>query len=142
MFFLLCLALILSGCDNSKHADIIVGQPSPNEPITEAISVGYNSVFLLTTLPTGFIVVGQPSQPTPISYSLSITGDTLDTCDVKVYKANGTSADHQALSGTTYSAHISQFLVVQNCTPQTKVFLNTTYRIGIQAYIGNASFAA
>ena len=54
-FFLLCLALILSGCDKSKTADIIVGPPVPGEPITEGINFDIYSAFLFTSLPNGFV---------------------------------------------------------------------------------------
>jgi hypothetical protein len=140
-FFLLCLALILSGCDKSKTADIIVGPPSPMVPITEGVSVDNDYVFLLTTLPNGFIVLNPPDPATPISYSLSIT-PLQNTCNVIKYNIDGTVSSNQALSGTTYSNRFNQFMGVQNCIGGTNVQVNMTYLIGIQKYIGTGSFTA
>ena len=138
-FFLLCLALILSGCDKSKTADIIVGPPSPTGPITEGVSVDSNYGFLLTTLPNGFVETGRVDPATPISYSLSIT-PLQTTCNVYVYGTDGSVFHSSPLSGTTYSTSSHQFLFLHNCSGGTTVQVNMSYLIGIQKYIGTGSF--
>ena len=137
-FFLLCLTLILSGCDKSKTANIIVGPPSPMVPINEGIDFDRYSAFIFTSLPNGFVEVGMADPGTPISYSLSIT-PLQNTCNVKKYNNDGNVSGNQALSGTTYANSYAQFLVIEKCIGGTTVQVNMTYLIGIQKYIGTAS---
>jgi hypothetical protein len=129
--FLLGLALILSACNNSKHADIIV-----YSPIDSA-----NDIFSLTTLSTGFIVTGQPS-PTPISYSVSLSGDTSNTCNIRVIDSSGILQPNQGMSGTAYMEPSFAFIGVNYCTVGTEVGLNIRYQIGTQKYEGSSSFTA
>jgi hypothetical protein len=131
--FLLGLALILSACNNCKHADIIV-----NSPI--GLSEG---VFSLTTLSPGFIATGKQSPPTPISYSVSLSGDTSETCDIRIFDGDGNFLTDQGSSGTTYMSYYTyDILVVLNCTVGTEVGLNIRYQIGTQKYEGSSSFTA